>query len=1362
MNIQEELALRAELEGSAGTDTFQKNYLVEAGAGAGKSTTMVRRIANLLLNKVCEPEQVVAITFTVKATQELRERLEALLRRKLGEDPDNAELQALVEGAERIHVSTIDSFCRTLLSTMPFSNPLGMSIEMRANDEELGSDFFYRQYREQEDEFDQLCTRYAINYEVLENAFLQCCGRGDHIPTYRGKTDQLIEDIEQVKLPKAAKDMRTGVQKLLKEHPFLRDTLYPDFLAIMDLQDKDFDQGGKGLEALIPYMRKRSDRMKEDLRGEVYNAIMDKAAWTALAGTALRMRDELTDAAEKGDKSTAAECMQLRDDLKGIVAATQYGSAFLNAEVRKQLDSTADLAADAKALADFQKLAWGTKKTRWMGAFDGSSVALMRDLRNVIYPKVTDDKNAPLKPDAFSALLPILLHSAVLERVAPLVPKYQDEKEARGVATFNDALVLARNMLREDEAARDYFRKRYRCYFVDEFQDTNALQTELLFYLTSEEENFECGNWQECRPRPGSLFLVGDPKQAIYRFRGADIDIYTRVCKCFAAKDGIGEFKQLAFNFRSTKEICDLTERVFRPLLKQDASGKSYQAEYADMCAVHNVGREVAERDKDPNSIILTYQADEKEDSGRVATFIQSAIHRGAAQARDFLILTDTRRDANAYAKELLRRDISVNISGKALFSETPVIAMAVIYLDYLLERDDPVRLQLVLEKCYRVSPETVLRLNQRGALSNITEIFRAAESEHRSWKKLDALTAALRAEQKPDEELLALCAVLDEVRSYLQLSVSVPAVSVLEKLFSDVACLWPKRAARLERRRDYARVRQFMSLLRGEQARDFPSLARRAISLAGEKVEAELPLELNGDCVRVMNVHKAKGLQGKIVILAYHKPSKRRPPMLSCQALSAQGAPQLHVCVSSSWSDGNFFYTSVIGSESEWAEQSAEEERYLSAERLRLLYVAATRAEQMLLVNVCPSWEPIAKKIEDKSKDPSKSPLHREGSMEWLRGRAKSAKDDERAMLAALAELYPKSAAGDSKSDREKILELLNDKPSNLTEQNDEDSSTVTAVAPDKLAQGRQELVEQCAAPTCIAITPSGLEHAYRPNADAIVSKGDEGEAPAETDTDAAQNTGEVEDALAQLESPDTEAPQAQGAPIPVATSPHGMHWGTIIHRIMELAIHHGAYDAAALQRFARQATFETLSGKDLSDRERGMLCCADTADEEAMIASVSAAAAAAVAFLSDSASPLRGLLARGQSYTELPFVLRAEDSESALYQHMSAHLKNRPDQAMPLDVNGSIDLAILCKDGSWIVVDYKTDRQGAEEDEAAFRSRLASEYTPQIAAYAKVLEGVCSGAVVGAYLCSIPLSGALIDLAPEAPRCCDARAER
>ena len=79
---------------------------------------------------------------------------------------------------------------------------------------------------------------------------------------------------------------------------------------------------------------------------------------------------------------------------------------------------------------------------------------------------------------------------------------------------------------RQGGALIQYIFRRHSYYLIDEFQDTNPIQSEIFFYLTAEHP---VENWQHCDPKPGTLFIVGDPKQSIYRFRNADVGSYLRV-----------------------------------------------------------------------------------------------------------------------------------------------------------------------------------------------------------------------------------------------------------------------------------------------------------------------------------------------------------------------------------------------------------------------------------------------------------------------------------------------------------------------------------------------------------------------------------------------------------------------------------------------------------------------------------------------------------------------------------------------------------------------------------------------------------------------------------------------------------------
>lgn len=102
--------------------------------------------------------------------------------------------------------------------------------------------------------------------------------------------------------------------------------------------------------------------------------------------------------------------------------------------------------------------------------------------------------------------------------------KYLEQNKENGELTFDDLLYKAYQVLQQDEDCRKFFYKKYRHIYVDEVQDTDPIQMKILFMLTAMNNP---KNWTEAIPAPNSLFLVGDPKQSIYRFR----NIYVFIIK---------------------------------------------------------------------------------------------------------------------------------------------------------------------------------------------------------------------------------------------------------------------------------------------------------------------------------------------------------------------------------------------------------------------------------------------------------------------------------------------------------------------------------------------------------------------------------------------------------------------------------------------------------------------------------------------------------------------------------------------------------------------------------------------------------------------------------------------------------------
>jgi ATP-dependent helicase/nuclease subunit A len=157
----------------------------------------------------------------------------------------------------------------------------------------------------------------------------------------------------------------------------------------------------------------------------------------------------------------------------------------------------------------------------------------------------------------------------------PLQERFLEEKRAAALLDFDDLLYMARDLLRRDLQVRQALAKRYRYVLVDEYQDTDPIQAEVLFLLCGDGKVDE--EWTRSKLRPGQLFIVGDPKQSIFRFRHADIRTYLKARASF-----VQQFPEncidIVANFRSLPGILDYVNRRFKDPLSAEG-----QAGYANL-----------------------------------------------------------------------------------------------------------------------------------------------------------------------------------------------------------------------------------------------------------------------------------------------------------------------------------------------------------------------------------------------------------------------------------------------------------------------------------------------------------------------------------------------------------------------------------------------------------------------------------------------------------------------------------------------------------------------------------------------------------------------------------------------------------
>ena len=162
--------------------------------------------------------------------------------------------------------------------------------------------------------------------------------------------------------------------------------------------------------------------------------------------------------------------------------------------------------------------------------------------------------------------------------VEPVMVRFREHKRSAALLDFDDLIFAARDLLREHDDVRRALAGRFTHVLVDEFQDTDPLQTEIFWRLCGEPPaDGDAGDWTTFVLRPGTLFLVGDPKQAIYRFCGADIAAYVRAREAFRTQAAEGVLS-ITTNFRSCAPIMGYVNDRFEALLSEENGQPGFQA----------------------------------------------------------------------------------------------------------------------------------------------------------------------------------------------------------------------------------------------------------------------------------------------------------------------------------------------------------------------------------------------------------------------------------------------------------------------------------------------------------------------------------------------------------------------------------------------------------------------------------------------------------------------------------------------------------------------------------------------------------------------------------------------------------------
>ncbi len=798
-------------------EDLERNLLVEAGAGSGKTTSLVDRMVALVRRGSCTVDRIAAVTFTRKAAAELRQRFQVTLEAaaaKLGPDNrDHAVLQKAIRDIDLAFLGTIHAFCAKLLRERPL---------------EAGLDPGFREV--QESEADRMKRRFWV--EFLE---------------------RLATDGD----PRLGELDRLGIQP---------DRLEDAFRELVENPDVDF-----GFEA-------RDPPNPEEVRGVRANF------------------EELLDRAER--------LMRGREPPDGWDSFGRRVRTLLY--WRRSLDWS-DQSAFFDALARVHLKKGGLVQKRWSDTALGKAEAKRLCAEFVAFAGAGGAADRVLR-EWWAYRYPVAIGVA-----RDAADAFAAQRKDRGDINFQDLLVHTAALLRDDPGARRDLGRRYQRVLVDEFQDTDPLQAEILLLLASDPET---GNdWRTVAPRPGALFVVGDPKQSIYRFRRADIALYEVVKKRFEV---FGDVLLLESNFRSLPAIETLVKGVFDHEDRFAREDTDRQAAFAPL---------LTQRDDGPGLLAAYTVASGRQDqvaqdeAARIAAEIARRVDAGEREPADFMILTRTRKYLPVYAHALEDRNLPVEVSGAGVGFEDELAALLLLFRCL----EDPAHQPRVLGTL--TGPLFGITLDRLVAYRDVGGRF------------------AINAPAGGDGEVAGAINVL---HAWWKRARREPADVTAERLVREIGLFPLAAAGKLGGLRAGA-LAYLLDAVRARAMEGDTSIAGAvdAISTALDWEDAEAPLVPGrGNSVQVMNLHRAKGLEAKVVFLAAPFGESDWPPRMRV-ARDEEGVGHGTIPMV----ERRGFRNEIIAQPGSWEEDQMIERAFEAAEKVRLLYVAATRARDELWI---------------------------------------------------------------------------------------------------------------------------------------------------------------------------------------------------------------------------------------------------------------------------------------------------------------------------------------------------------------------------------------------------------------------------
>ena len=829
--------------------SLDETLFVEAGAGTGKTTSLVDRILDLVGSGTTTLDRIAAITFTEAAAAELRDRIRTELERAADDSSQPDEIRERnrqgVEQLDQAAIQTLHSFAASLLHERPLEAGLPPAFDtMDGIESELAFDEAWTQWIDA-----------ALDDPELQPHFRMTISLGLKIGGLRSIALKFHDNYDL--LADVAFDVQPGSGAAASS-------------AVSLLADS-----APEMESLCQYSRLADDDPLYRHTQAKLTSIRQFAALDPASPAAVRLLSRLLPLRQRGGRQSD----------------------------------------------------WNTDPTSGENACK-SLKALLLELDGEARDAITETRTA--------ALMPLLnaLRSFTLD--------YAGTRKAQGRAGFHDLLVWTRDMLRDNLDARDHFRRRFSHLLIDEAQDTDFIQAEIAMFLAedadpSSPDEDRPREWSDIMPKRGKLFVVGDPKQSIYRFRRADVRQMRRLQERMG-----GETLKLVQNFRSQRPIIDWVNTLFAVWMAQDSGD---QAEYTPINHrwTANIGHsaaprvwklgeesegkinEVRRREAAEVAMLLHQVVGEQwQILDRSATDADNTERYKDAAYSDICILMPTRTALRTLELALDDANVPYRLEGASLFFETQEVSDL---LNCLRAIDDPSNeiaiVAALRSPAFACTDVELLQFHQaRRTFNYLSGQGRRGSTDDSVNKVSDALEVLRDAHDR--RMWTATAALIDGF--------------IRDRLLMESAISRPREREQWRRYRFLVEQARAFAAAGGNSLRDFLEWVQRQADEGARVTETPVP-ESDEEAVRIMTVHAAKGLEFPVVLLTGLNNSA--PPRVDNVIFDA-GEVEVGV-----GSGDNQFLTA------NYAELKEREKALEEQEHVRLLYVATTRARDHLVLSM-------------------------------------------------------------------------------------------------------------------------------------------------------------------------------------------------------------------------------------------------------------------------------------------------------------------------------------------------------------------------------------------------------------------------